>query len=289
MPVTATNEISGYIAWNAWADDIDKGSPGAGDGLTPGTAFDTIDAALASFTGITTADVSVVRTAVSTWEIEMVNALALTDLQDIAIHDDGLVGFTHAANLTVLQQGTTALNERYRIVLTSTTGGWFRLERVSITGRRLEERVAQRWIADTILADPAMQILIANRVYTGRVSMTVQAAATNSGDVLLLIDHTENEDMLGIGGARIFSAHRLAVIVLARLDEPNDRLDYAAQRLSELFEFEQSIVLTDGTMLSCVRIAQVDETYPGSTWFFDPNDHWILLGIILEVNVQQTP
>jgi hypothetical protein len=289
-PVTAAAEISGYIAYNAWADDADKGSAGAGDGLTPATAFDTIDAALASFTGITTTDVSVTRTAASTWEIEMVGLLATTNLEDLQTHDDGLTGFLHTTNLTVLQHGTTALNERYRIWLTNPGSGWFRLARLSVTGRRLEERIAQRWIANTILADTVMQVLVNERVYSNRMPAATQAALEPNGLPAALVYHMGNEDTLGIGGERTFASHQIATVVLARQDEPNNRLDYAAQRLNELFEAERNIALTDGTMLSCVRTRQIDGVQRDTMeWFFDTTPHWLMLGIVLEVDVKQAP
>lgn len=284
MPVTASEEISGYIAYNAWADDGDKGSAGAGDGSLA-NPYDTIDAAMASFTGITKSDVSVTRVTATEWVIEMVGSFALTGVQDLTWHDHGLTGFLVGGSVSVLQQGSALTNERYRIVLNgSPAGGWFQLKRFTIAGERLEERIAQRWLQETILADTVMQTLVGTNVFVGRVPASTIAASTTS----VLIEHQSNADMLVIGGARHFAGHLLTVSVLAAQNAPNDRTDYAAQRLSELFEDQQNITLADGTMLRCVRIGQVDAPYPTGTQLNATDPQWQKLGILLDISIQQS-
>jgi hypothetical protein len=284
MPVTVTSEVSGYIAYNAWADDTDKGSAGAGDGSLA-NPYDTIDAAMASFTGITKSDVSVTKSTATEWIVEMVGGFALTAVEDLGWHDHGLNGFFAGGAVKVLQQGSALANEQYQIVLTgSPSGGWFRLERLSIAGKRLEERIAQRWLQETILADTVMSDLVGANIFVGRVPASTIAAGTTS----VLIEHQSNADTLVIGGVRHFSGHLLTVSVMAAQNAPSDRTDYAAQRLSELFEDQQSITLTDGVMLRCVRVGQVDAPNPAGTQLNATDPQWQKLGILLDISIQQS-
>lgn len=293
MPVTVGPDYSGYILWNAWANDADKEAqlgapnPGAGDGLKAATAFDTIDAGLASFTGIEKTDVNVTNLyphpdPQSAWTIEFVGTLALTDILDISI--DSVTFSPPLIDLTINQQGTYSQNEIYQITLFTTALGpdqAFRLRRLNLTGQRIEERIAQRWIESVIRADTVMNILTGNLIYTGRIPSSVKLGVLRPS-LCTLIEHQSNTDIITIGGRRHFAGHLISVCAMAPQDSVNDHTDFAAQRLSELFQDEQNITLADGTMLRCVRVGQVDSPDPDST-----DQQWQKLGVLLDISIQQ--
>lgn len=293
MPVTATSEVSDHILWNAWADDTDKGSPGAGAG-TELDPYDTLDAGLASLTGITKTDLNITNLypgdlTRSAWTIEFVNTLALTDVSDFTLNiapstQDTNVPHPPLIDHSIIRQGSPGQNEIHEIEflqLFIPAGRWFRVRRLSITGQRIEERIAQRWVAAVIAADPTMDILANGRVYTGRIPSNIKLGMPRP-PLCILIEHQSNADILVIGGVRHFAGHLISVSAMAPQDVISDRTDLAAQRLSELFQDEQNITLNDGTMLRCVRVGQVDAPDADST-----DQQWQKLGVLLDISIQQ--
>lgn len=287
MPTTVTIQTA-YVKWDAEANGANTG-----DGLTPATAFDTMDAALADLLGVTTADVDVTRTddnPVSPQEVifdvECIGTLAGTDVDNIDINNFALGAGAGSAKIAPAfrVEGSPGVNEEFRIRITNpgaNPGDWVQLNRITGAGRKLEIRMAQEWLRTTILADPALRDLLASkRVYYNRVP---PAILTSHPGLCILIESGPNRDIQTIGGVRSAADHEMRLIAMAPEDAPGDRLDLAAQRLSEVFEDDQNTTLPDGWMLSCQRHEQIDDPKPDAS-----DQQWQRLGIGVYVVIQQT-
>lgn len=175
-------------------------------------------------------------------------------------------------------------------IVNSVTGGTFTLTVYFALGKRIESRIAQRWIYHIIVNDMVMMEFIKpDDVWYNRFPYLEGDGGSPGYDVAILpkygivVSHEGNAYYRTIGGSEPYIANHTirCTPVSGREERISVVTDLLAQRLRELFRHRLSVTTLDGLILSCSPSQQVNSTERLT-------DRWFVhLGIVLTISVQQ--
>jgi hypothetical protein len=181
-----------------------------------------------------------------------------------------------------ITRGKTGDNEVQRIRLNGLpTGGAFRLTYViDLTGNSLEVSQAMHWIQGVLASDTVITSIISpSQQYLHAIPLSEKG----TGKHYLVIKPIDTRDSRWLGKAKRSKAENyLEVKIVIAEKQPSKLTELLAQRLSDIFEHQLNQTLSDGLVLSCVRRNQVVALE------VDSGQHWINLGVLLQVNIKQT-